>query len=164
MSLTNSTLPQPPGSIGFFAILKRIFNRLSVGQKVMTIIAVEILSYSVITSIALYQIHLMGSEIKQMANLYIPLLSEMETVRRQIQDERLQFKDVVFHGDRVVYDADSEETYIAARTLYKEAGATIPRPCRERSRNARGRLPRPPHRPSPGRPRRAGPGPDRLEP
>jgi len=114
-----------PAPIGFFSALKRIFNRLSVGQKVMTIIAVEILSYSVITSIALYQIHLMGSEIKQMANLYIPLLSEMETVRRQIQDERLQFKDVVFHGDRVVYDADSEETYIAARTLYQEAGTII---------------------------------------
>ncbi|MGE3871669.1 MAG: hybrid sensor histidine kinase/response regulator [Parvibaculaceae bacterium] len=91
----------------------------------MTIIAVEILSYSVITSIALYQIHSMGTEIKQMANLYIPLLSDMETVRRQIQDERLNFKDVVFHGDRVVYDKDSEETYIAARTHYQEAGAII---------------------------------------
>lgn len=108
-----------------FSFVKRIFNRLSVGQKVMTIIAVEILSYSVITSIALYQIHSMGTEIKQMANLYIPLLSDMETVRRQIQDERLNFKDVVFHGDRVVYDKDSEETYIAARTHYQEAGAII---------------------------------------
>lgn len=119
---------RPPGTEpkqGIFSFVKRIFNRLSVGQKVMTIIAVEILSYSVITSIALYQIHSMGTEIKQMANLYIPLLSDMETVRRQIQDERLNFKDVVFHGDRVVYDKDSEETYIAARTHYQEAGAII---------------------------------------
>ncbi|MGE4253118.1 MAG: hypothetical protein AB7F09_27280, partial [Parvibaculaceae bacterium] len=91
----------------------------------MTIIAVEILSYSVITSIALYQIHSMGAEIRQMANLHIPLLSDMETIRRQIQDERLSFKDVVFHGDRVVYDQDSKETYIAARTHYQEAGALI---------------------------------------
>ena len=125
MSLTESTILHPPQRQGIFSFFKRIFNRLSVGQKVMTIIAVEILSYSVITSIALYQIHSMGTEIKQMANLYIPLLSDMEMVRRQIQDERLQFKDVVFAGDRVVYDKDSEETYIAARTHYQEAGATI---------------------------------------
>ena len=110
---------------GLLSFIKRIFNQLSVGQKVMTIIAVEILSYSVITTIALYQIHSMGTEIKQMANLYIPLLSDMETIRRQIQDERLNFKDVVFHGDRVVYDKDSEETYISARTHYQEAGAII---------------------------------------
>src|SRR5262245_22642861 len=125
MNYIDVTARPDSSRIGFFPTLKRIFNRLSVGQKVMTIIAVEILSYSVITTIALYQIHMMGSEIRQMANLYIPLLSEMETVRRQIQDERLQFKDVVFHGDRVVYDADSEETYIAARTLYQEAGTII---------------------------------------
>ena len=125
MSATEIIPPRAPGRGGILSLFKRIFNRLSVGQKVMTIIAVEILSYSVITSIALYQIHLMGSEIKQMANLYIPLLSEMETIRRQIQDERLNFKDVVFHGDRVVYDADSEETYISARTLYQEAGTII---------------------------------------
>lgn len=125
MNATGSMIDQKVRRKGIFSFIKRIFNRLSVGQKVMTIIAVEILSYSIITSIALYQIHLMGSEIKQMANLYMPLLSDMEMVRRQIQDERLQFKDVVFAGDRVVYDKDSEETYIAARTLYEEAGATI---------------------------------------
>lgn len=125
MTITDSTIPREPGGHDSFSFLRRIFNRLSVGQKVMTIIAVEILSYSIITSIALYQIHLMGAEIRQMANLYIPLLSEMETVRRQIQDERLYFKDVVFNGDRVVYDKDSEETYIVARTLYQEAATTI---------------------------------------
>ena len=107
------------------SIFNRVFNRLSVGQKVMTVIVVEILSYTVITAIALYHIQLMGSEIKQMANLYIPLLSEMETVRRQVHNERLQFKDIVFHGDRVVYDEDSKDTYIEARKLYEEAGETI---------------------------------------
>jgi|GEM_PF-420643 len=125
MNSIDSMIGQAGQRQGLFSLVKRIFNRLSVAQKVMTIIAVEILSYSVITSIALYQIHLMGAEIRQMANLYMPLLSDMEMVRRQIQDERLQFKDVVFAGDRVVYDKDSEETYITARTLYQEAGTII---------------------------------------
>lgn len=105
--------------------LRHVFDNLSVSQKVMTIIVVEILSYSVITSIAVYQIYLVGTEIRQMANLYIPLLSDMESIRRQIQEERLNFKDVVFHGDRVVYDKDSEETYVAARTRYYGASTSI---------------------------------------
>lgn len=115
----------PVRSFGFYMLIKRLFNRLSVGQKVMTVIIVEILSYSVITSTAVYQIHLMGIEIKQMADLYIPLLSTTESIRQQVQSERLHFKDVVFSGDRVVYDKESEETYVAARGNYQEASARI---------------------------------------
>lgn len=111
--------------LGTSTLIKKLFNGLSVGQKVMTVIIVEILSYSVITSIALFQIHHMGTEIKQMANLHIPLLSAAESVRQQIQDERLNLKDIVFYGDRVVYDKDSEETYIAARAHYQEASRSI---------------------------------------
>lgn len=114
-----------PRHVGLFGLGKQLFNSLSVGQKVMTVIVVEILSYSVITTIALFQIHMIGAEIKQMANLYIPLLSTTESIRQQVQGERLHFKDVVFFGDRVVYDKDSEETYIAARTNYLEASTQI---------------------------------------
>lgn len=108
-----------------FDFARRQFNKLSVGQKVMTVIAVEILSYSIITSIALYQIHVMGNEIRQMANLYIPLLSTNATIQQLVQDERLHFKDIVFYGDRVVYDKDAEDTYVQARTNYREANNKI---------------------------------------
>jgi signal transduction histidine kinase/ActR/RegA family two-component response regulator len=108
-----------------FNLIYQLINRLSVSQKVMTVIGVEILSYSVITSIALYQIHVMGSEIRQMANLYIPLLSANASIQQYVQDERLHFKDVIFYGDRVVYDKDAEETYISARTDYAKANNSI---------------------------------------
>ena len=58
--------------------LQRIFNGLSVGQKVMTVIAVEIMSYSVITTVAIFQIGVVGNEVKQMANVYLPLFSASE--------------------------------------------------------------------------------------
>lgn len=108
-----------------FNLIYQLINRLSVSQKVMTVIGVEILSYSVITSIALYQIHAMGSEIRQMANLYIPLLSANASIQQYVQDERLHFKDVIFYGDRVVYDKDAEATYISARTDYAKANNSI---------------------------------------
>ncbi|MEI6533782.1 MAG: hypothetical protein WCN98_00465, partial [Verrucomicrobiaceae bacterium] len=108
-----------------FNLIYQLTNRMSVSQKVMTVIGVEIISYSIITSIALYQIHLMGSEIRQMANLYIPLLSANASIQQLVQDERLHFKDVIFYGDRVVYDKDAEATYISARANYAKANNSI---------------------------------------
>ncbi len=108
-----------------FNLIYQLTNRMSVSQKVMTVIGVEVISYSIITSIALYQIHLMGSEIRQMANLYIPLLSANASIQQLVQDERLHFKDVIFYGDRVVYDKDAEATYISARANYAKANNSI---------------------------------------
>lgn len=108
-----------------WGLLIYLFNKLSVGQKIMTVIVVEIMSYSIITGIALYQIHLMGNEIRQMANLYIPLLSATASIRHNVQGERLYFKDIVVSGDRVVYDKEAEDEYILARTRYRSANAKI---------------------------------------
>lgn len=106
-------------------LVYRVSNQLTVGQKVMSVIAVEILSYSIITTIALYQIHIMGNEIRQMANLSMPLLTANASIQQLVQDERLHIKDVVFYGDRVVYDKDAEDTYIQARINYQTANAKI---------------------------------------
>lgn len=125
MTDTSEAPPPRPPRYPLISLAYRLFNSLSVGQKVMTVIAVEILSYSVITSIALYQIHVMGNEIRQMANLYIPLLSANASIKQMVQDERLHFKDVVFYGDRVVYDKDAEDTYNQARTNYSQANNRI---------------------------------------
>lgn len=105
--------------------LQSIFNGLSVGQKVMTVIAVEIMSYSVITTVAIYQIGVVGNEVKQMANVYIPLFSASESIRRHVQDKQLHMKDVIFVGDRVVYDKEAEETYISAKAQFLAASAGI---------------------------------------
>jgi len=91
----------------------------------MSVIVVEVLAYSIITTIALYQIHVMGTEVKQMANVYMPLFTATESVRQQIQNERLNLKDIIFVGDRVVYDKESEETFYAARARYIEASIRI---------------------------------------
>ena len=104
---------------------RRFFTNLSVGQKVMTVIFLEILSYSVITTIALYQIHTVGNEVRQMANVYLPLFSATESIRQQVQNERLNLKEVIFVGDRVVYDKDSEEDFYTARSGYLEASSLI---------------------------------------
>ena len=98
---------------------------MSVGQKVLSIIFLEILSYSIVTTIALSQINSVGNVVKQMSDLYLPLFSSSETIRFQIQESRLNLKDIIFVGDRVVYDKDAEEKYIASRGRYQENNDNI---------------------------------------
>lgn len=105
--------------------IRKLINRLSVGQKVMTVIIVEVMSYTMVTTIALMQIHAVGTEVKQMSDLYLPLFSSTESIRQQIQEGRLNLREIIFVGDRVVYDKDAEETYIAARVRYQGGNGDI---------------------------------------
>lgn len=98
---------------------------MSVGQKVLSIIFLEIISYSIVTTIALSQINSVGNVVKQMSDLYLPLFNSSESIRHQIQDSRLNLKDIIFVGDRVVYDKEAEEAYIASRGRYQEDHSNI---------------------------------------
>lgn len=98
---------------------------MSVGQKVLAVIFLEIISYSLVTTIALSQINSVGNVVKQMSDLYLPLFSSSETIRLQIQEGRLNLKDIIFVGDRVVYDKKAEEEYIAAKGKYQENSNNI---------------------------------------
>ena len=108
-----------------FKIILNFFNNLSVGQKVMTIIGVEILSYSVVTTISLMQLHLMGNELRQITNLHIPLLSTVELIQQNSKDEALSLKDIVFFGDRVVYDENAAQEYLTAKNKFNYSSNEI---------------------------------------
>jgi len=108
-----------------FKIISNFFNNLSVGQKVMTIIGVEILSYSVVTTISLMQLHLMGNELRQITNLHIPLLSTVELIQQNSKDEALSLKDIVFFGDRVVYDENAAQEYLTAKNKFNYSSNEI---------------------------------------
>ncbi len=98
--------------------LRTLINKMTVGQKVMTVIFVEIVSYTLITVIAISQISSLGTEVKRMSDLYLPLFSATEAVRQHIQDMRLSLKEIIFIGDRVVYDKDTEAKYVKERARY----------------------------------------------
>jgi len=104
---------------------KNIINHMSVGQKVLSIIFLEIISYSIVITIALSQINSVGNVVKQMSDIYLPLFASSETIRHEIQNSRLNLKDIIFVGDRVVYDKNAEEAYIAARGRYQENNNNI---------------------------------------
>ncbi len=88
-------------------------------------ILVEVLSYSVVTTIAISQIHSVGTEVRYMADLYLPLFSSTEKIRQSIQEDRLALKEILFIGGRVVYDKEAEESYLASRARYEDANTAI---------------------------------------
>ena len=104
---------------------KKLINDMSVGQKVLTVIFLEIFSYSLVTTIEISQISSVGNVVKQMSDLYLPLFTSTETIRLQIQESRLNLKDIIFVGDRVVYDKEAKEKYISARGKYQENNSNI---------------------------------------
>jgi signal transduction histidine kinase len=99
-------------------MLKNFFNNFSVGQKVMSLILLEIASYSLVTIIAVSQISAVGNEVKKMVNLYAPLVSSTDSVRLEMLEMALNLKEIIFVGDRVVYDKDAEEKFISEREQY----------------------------------------------
>lgn len=104
---------------------RQFINNLSVGQKVLSLILVELLSYSVVTAIALSQIHQVGDEVKNLSNLLLPLISEAQTLHRHKQEQNLNFQQILHVGERVVYDKDAEDVFKASRTRYWQSNDTI---------------------------------------
>jgi len=93
---------------------------MSLGQKVMSLIIVEFISYSFITTNAVRQIDVVGQEVKQMSELYLPLFLTAQDIHKHIQDERISFIEILNVGERVVYDKDAEGTFVSSRKNYYE--------------------------------------------
>ena len=72
--------------------VKNIINDMSVGQKVLMVLFLEIFSYSLVTTIALSQINTVGNVVKQMSDLYLPLFTSSETIRSADSRRKIEFK------------------------------------------------------------------------
>jgi signal transduction histidine kinase/CheY-like chemotaxis protein len=94
-------------------------NQLSVGQKVMSLIVVELLSFSLVTTNAINQIKIVGAEVQKMSEFYLPAFSSVQRIREQILRQRLDFQGVINIGETVVYDNDAKRAYDAYRTSYE---------------------------------------------
>ncbi len=94
-------------------------NQLSVGQKVMSLIIVEVFSYSILTINAVNQINIVGEELERMSSFYLPAFSSVQSIREHVLSQRLNFQGVVSVGETVVYDKDAKAAYQTLRALYE---------------------------------------------
>ena len=102
--------------------MKRLINyinKLSVGQKVMSLIIVELIGFSLITSNAVNQIKIVGEEVEKMSAFYLPAFSSVQSIREHILGQRLNFRGVINVGEKVVYDKGAKQEYQEFRALYE---------------------------------------------
>lgn len=110
---------------GFVASVRRAVSRMPLSRKFLTVIVVEIVSYSIVTFVALAQIHNVGAEIRRMAEIYIPMFAATESVRRETLAGLQKFQEIIFIGDRVVYDEAAETVFRRRQADYLRHFAQI---------------------------------------
>ena len=70
-------------------IKKNFFNRLSLNQKILTLIFIEIIAFISLMLVAFSQVYTVGSETKQMSSITIPLIESVYTIDASIYSQRL---------------------------------------------------------------------------
>ena len=70
-------------------IKKNFFNRLSLNQKILTLIFIEIIAFISLMLVAFSQVYTVGSETKQMSSITIPLIESVHTIDASINTQRL---------------------------------------------------------------------------
>jgi len=70
-------------------IKKNFFNRLSLNQKILTLIFIEIIAFISLMLVAFSQVYTVGSETKQMSSITIPLIESVHTIDASIYTQRL---------------------------------------------------------------------------
>ncbi len=70
-------------------IKKNFFNRLSLNQKILTLIFIEIIAFVSLMLVAFSQVYTVGSETKQMSSITIPLIESVHTIDASIYTQRL---------------------------------------------------------------------------
>jgi signal transduction histidine kinase/DNA-binding response OmpR family regulator len=106
-------------------------NRLSVGQKVMSLIIVELIGFSLVTANAVNQINIVGAEVEKMSGFYLPAFESVQSIREHILAQRLNFQGVLNVGEQVVYDEGANREYQKLRLLYEEESTGISRDIRQ---------------------------------
>jgi signal transduction histidine kinase/DNA-binding response OmpR family regulator/HPt (histidine-containing phosphotransfer) domain-containing protein len=100
-------------------------NRLSVGQKVMSLIVVVLVSFSLVTANAVHQIDIVGEEVERMSDFYLPAFSSVQSIRAHILGERHNFQGVINVGEQVVFDKGAKQDYQVFRDRYEDESIAI---------------------------------------
>ena len=61
-------------------IKQNLFNRLSLNQKILSLLVIEFLGFMAVMLVAFSQIYTVGNETKQMSSITIPLIESVNTI------------------------------------------------------------------------------------
>jgi signal transduction histidine kinase/CheY-like chemotaxis protein len=99
--------------------------KLSVGQKVMSLTVVLLISFTLITVSALRQIEVANNEVDKMSEIYLPAINGAWAILEHILGMRQAFSAAVSVGEQVVYDNSAEAAYREFRAGYDNESAEL---------------------------------------
>ena len=89
-------------------VKQNLFNRLSLNQKILALLVVEVFGFIAVMLVAFSQISTVGNETKQMSSITIPLIESVNTIDENVYKQSLSVKELFITVSEIV-NQDSEK-------------------------------------------------------
>jgi len=90
-------------------VKQNLFNRLSLNQKILALLVVEVFGFIAVMLVAFAQISTVGNETKLMSSITIPLIESVNTIDENVYKQSLSVKELFITVSAIV-NQDSEKT------------------------------------------------------
>ena len=90
-------------------VKQNLFNRLSLNQKILALLVVEVFGFIAVMLVAFAQISTVGNETKKMSSITIPLIESVNTIDENVYKQSLSVKELFITVSAIV-NQDSEKT------------------------------------------------------
>ncbi len=90
-------------------VKQNLFNRLSLNQKILALLVVEVFGFIAVMLVAFSQISTVGNETKKMSSITIPLIESVNTIDENVYKQSLSVKELFITVSAIV-NQDSEKT------------------------------------------------------
>ena len=88
---------------------QNFFNRLSLNQKILSLLVIEVLGFIAVALVAFTQVYTVGDETKQMSSITIPLIESVNAIDENVYKQSLSVKELFITVSQIV-NQDSEKT------------------------------------------------------
>ena len=92
-------------------IKQNLFNRLSLNQKILSLLVIEFLGFMAVMLVAFSQIYTFGNETKQMSSITIPLIESVNTIDENVYKQSLSVKELFITVNQIVNQGSEEATF-----------------------------------------------------
>ena len=92
-------------------IKQNLFNRLSLNQKILSLLVIEFLGFMAVMLVAFSQIYTVGNETKQMSSITIPLIESVNTIDVNVYKQSLSVKELFITVNQIVNQGSEEATF-----------------------------------------------------
>ena len=74
---------------------QNFFNRLSLNQKILSLLVIEVLGFVAVALVAFTQVYTVGDETKQMSSITIPLIESVNSIDENVYKQSLSVKELL---------------------------------------------------------------------